>query len=629
MSRTRRTHWPHSLRTAAMKSDHNEPPIQHLQKKNTSVQPYPGHLQAVAKHMHEQHQEQQQSLSKQRQKKTNLVQEKLRLQVERLQAQNAALHAQNEQLRAELARERAAQASDSAYPHEAWLRTLLESSPVGITIERGADKLYMNPAAEAACGYTIQELRQMSPEQYVHPESLTMLHQRLAARQRGEPLSPHFDICLLKKGGGERWLDVMTIPIAYEGQPAVLSISIDITARKQAEQERTDAYQQIEAINHLLQRGRVLMNTVFHALDDGFVVLDQEGRVLTSNLAAQTLFGCAPEELLNQPWEALSYQQRGQTEIPTFPGLWVLEALRSGQTQRRRERLRCADGQVRTFDIQSIPVLAAGDQPNPELAVLRMADITEHLRMEALQIERERSAASRQMTEIVAHEVNTPLQTLLASLEMIPDTDEEERTDYLRMAQHEIERISSIVQTLKTWHTLPDDVHGSVDVHTLIRNVLHSLNATLVQRQIHVRCELAEDIPLVDGRTDQLTQVLLNLVTYAADTVPHRGALLLRTRLDRRAHQTDVLPAIATPRVIVEIIDSSAEPASSPQIETEHTTRHTEPLASHSTMSRCHLSLALSRRIVTQHGGYLSIHSQIGSRTTFTLALPLSEEAAV
>jgi two-component system, cell cycle sensor histidine kinase and response regulator CckA len=104
---------------------------------------------------------------------------------------------------------------------------------------------YLNPSTARLFGYSREELMAMDdPWQIlVHPEFREMAWERSQARLRGECVPSHYEFKIITKSGEERWVDFSASnPIQFAGKPANITIAVDITERKWAEQLQTALY---------------------------------------------------------------------------------------------------------------------------------------------------------------------------------------------------------------------------------------------------------------------------------------------------------------------------------------------------------------------------------------------------
>lgn len=114
-------------------------------------------------------------------------------------------------------------------------RLLAESTPAFIYIHKGNRIYLINPCSHAFAGYTAEEIRKIDFQQVIHPDFQEIVRERCEAYHRGEVSAAIFSVMVISKAGQERWVEVETKSIAYEGQPAVLVVARDISERKRAE----------------------------------------------------------------------------------------------------------------------------------------------------------------------------------------------------------------------------------------------------------------------------------------------------------------------------------------------------------------------------------------------------------
>jgi diguanylate cyclase (GGDEF)-like protein/PAS domain S-box-containing protein len=115
---------------------------------------------------------------------------------------------------------------------EANFRTLAEVIACAIFIGQGKRLRYVNHAAETITGYAREDLLAMDFWDLVHPDCRELALHRGCAR---EGTAAQCELKILTKNGGERWLQISTAVIEFDGTPASLISAFDFTERKQAE----------------------------------------------------------------------------------------------------------------------------------------------------------------------------------------------------------------------------------------------------------------------------------------------------------------------------------------------------------------------------------------------------------
>lgn len=116
-------------------------------------------------------------------------------------------------------------------------RMLTETIATAIFLHRGGRLCFVNPKAIAYSGYTREELLAMDLWQLVSPEYREMVRERSLSRLQVGGGPARYELKIITKQGGERWLEVTADSIEFEGAPVGLASAYDITERKQAEQK--------------------------------------------------------------------------------------------------------------------------------------------------------------------------------------------------------------------------------------------------------------------------------------------------------------------------------------------------------------------------------------------------------
>jgi diguanylate cyclase (GGDEF)-like protein/PAS domain S-box-containing protein len=116
---------------------------------------------------------------------------------------------------------------------EANFRTLAEAIACAIFISQGERLHYVNHAAETITGYAREELLDMDFRDLVHPDCRELVFDRGGGQQG---TARRYEIKILVKNGDERWLDISTAWIEFDGRLASLVSAFDVTERKHAEE---------------------------------------------------------------------------------------------------------------------------------------------------------------------------------------------------------------------------------------------------------------------------------------------------------------------------------------------------------------------------------------------------------
>ena len=126
---------------------------------------------------------------------------------------------------------------ESLYDSEEKFRTLAVTSPTAIFIHQQGSFVYANPAATEISGYPIDELLQMKFWELVHPDIREMVKNFGIQREAGANVPQRYEMKIITKQGNTKWIDFNAATIHYHGRPAIMGNAIDITDRKQSEQD--------------------------------------------------------------------------------------------------------------------------------------------------------------------------------------------------------------------------------------------------------------------------------------------------------------------------------------------------------------------------------------------------------
>jgi PAS domain S-box-containing protein len=177
------------------------------------------------------------------------------------------------------------QARVSRVESEQLLQTLTNKSIAGIYVVQGGRFRYLNSNAASYAGYRVKELVGTKANMIVHPDDREMVNKNARAMLKGEYISPH-EFRILTKAGHVRWILELVAPIFYEGKPAILGNSMDITKRKIAEEQLRESEQRL--------------TDIIDFLPDATFAIDLSGKVIAWNRAIEDMTGVKAEDMVGK-----------------------------------------------------------------------------------------------------------------------------------------------------------------------------------------------------------------------------------------------------------------------------------------------------------------------------------------
>lgn len=221
----------------------------------------------------------------------------------------------------------------------------------------------------------------------------------------------------------------------------------------------------------------------------------------------------------------------------------------------------------------------------------------------------------------LAHEIKNPLSTIRLNLALLnedltgttggPDERKLRRAvQKLHVIQRECERLEGIIEEFLMFARASEPQLEACDLNAVIAELVEFVQPTLERQGIELRFYPRSDLPLVRVDRDLIKQALLNLVLNARDALPQGGEIIVTLQATRDGW------------CLISVIDTGEgiSPEILPKIfQPFYSTRR------HGTG----LGLPTVRRIVEAHGGTISVQSEPGRGSKFTLALPVRESETV
>ena len=174
--------------------------------------------------------------------------------------------------------------------------TLVDQSLQGILIAHVAPFrfVFANKPAVKILGYTVDELKSLSSDDtkgLVHPADLQFVLESFRKGLLGEKVPQRFDFRVIKKSGAVCWVAGFLSLTAYGGETAVQVIFIDITDRKQLENQ--------------LRASEEMFRAISTSALDAIILLDERSKITYWNPAAERIFGYTISEALGKPLDTL------------------------------------------------------------------------------------------------------------------------------------------------------------------------------------------------------------------------------------------------------------------------------------------------------------------------------------
>jgi two-component system cell cycle sensor histidine kinase/response regulator CckA len=361
-----------------------------------------------------------------------------------------------------------------------------------------------------------------------------------------------------------------------------------------------------------------LLQTILENVEVGIAVLDTEGKIVFTNQSALTMVGMRsfPAPVRLEEWSSgYRFQDSLGRDIPLLE-FAALRTLAGEQVEPEHIRVTLPDGRTKWFHISSHRFSVMG--LTGVLIIIIDETTTVELRRAAAQLQRMDDVSA--IAAGLAHNFNNILSTisLSADIALMEEGVPESIRGRLRQISEASWKAAALVKRLMQFGRRRELQVQRVQISSLVTEALNLVLPLLQKIQVHTN--VGQGIPEVEIDPTEIEQVLVNLIMNARDAMPEGGELTITTELE------DSTPAAASTEgegqqqfVVISVADTGTGIAEEiqPQIfEPFFTTKTAEKGTG--------LGLSSAHGIVKQHRGKITVWSEPGKGTKFTVHLPLS-----
>ncbi len=364
------------------------------------------------------------------------------------------------------------------------------------------------------------------------------------------------------------------------------------------------------------QTGRAAMrerDAMLEQIHDAIHVCDMHDRITFWNHAAEVLYGIPATRAIGSNAVDLIYSHSADVWHASRSQLLQEDSVTSEMTQRT------AAGEEIIVEHRRSLIRSHEGVPIGQLVI--NLDITQRKQEEASERRAQRLQSIGTLAGGIAHDLNNVLTPILMSGKLLKRSDANRQ----RLAETIVTSATRGAEMIRKILSFAGGKHGTgeqVDLSHVVAEAANILEHTL-PKGIRLKVNLSEPTAPVLGNATELSQVVMNLAINARDAMPDGGQLVIELKSCDVARSRAERGLLATlgPQVALVVSDTGCG------IPKQHIERIFDPFFTTKPQDKgTGLGLATTLGIVRSHGGDISVHSQPGRGTQFTVWLPCASQ---
>lgn len=356
--------------------------------------------------------------------------------------------------------------------------------------------------------------------------------------------------------------------------------------------------------------------TVIDSAFDVIVITDEEGRILYSNPAFETLTGYSCKEVINKKTNIL---KSGYHDEVFYKSLW--DTIKNGNTWKGEFINRKKNGEIYYASSVIFPVTT--EEKRYYVSIQR--DVTQEKKLYEQLLRAQKMEAIGTLAGGIAHDFNNLLAAILGYSELLLDEVKERSELYkpLSIIHNAAVRGGELANKILMVTRKEKMEVKVVNMNEIIRNSLDLLRRS-IPLNIEIITNLKENLPLIKADPAQMQQVIMNLAVNARDAMPDGGRLVIETdTVGNENGAANGLPLSKSGFLKLSVSDTGTG------IDAETQRRIFDPFfTTKETGKGTGLGLYIVHSIITNHGGYINLYSEPGKGTRFNIYIPVTGDTA-
>jgi len=438
----------------------------------------------------------------------------------------------------------------------------------------------------------------------VHPDDLGTMQTSFNKALASDDAPYHVAVRIINDSGREWVMEAFgLVRRDPSGNPlSILGTAQDITERKKAEEK--------------IQEREEFIRNILDTVDEGFIVLDRDYRILTANSAYCGMVGGSTEEVIGRHCYKVS-SKFAQPCYELGQECSVRLVFETGKPHSARTLRADAEGNILYIEKRAYPIKNHFDVVTSVIETI--SNITEQHLLEEERLKSHKLESIGTLAGGIAHDFNNLLQGVFGYISLAKESyDQKEKAlSMLDQAEKALHLSVNLTNQLLTFSKGGKPVKQLIKVMPVVESaVKFALSGSNTNYELNTE---ADDLWLVDADEGQLAQVIQNIVLNANQAMAGGGTVRVALANADLAKDTIVTLPAGGRFVRITIRDSGIG------INEQNLARIFDPYFT-TKQKGSGLGLATSYSIIKNHGGMIEVKSEVNRGTTFTIYIPASLE---
>jgi two-component system, cell cycle sensor histidine kinase and response regulator CckA len=372
-----------------------------------------------------------------------------------------------------------------------------------------------------------------------------------------------------------------------------------------------------------LAESEAKMRSILNSVDEGFIVIDREYRILSANRAFCSQVGLSDDQVIGRLCHEISHN----SAQPCFESGEDCPAHRTFETGLVHSAFHThqeSSGAEQYVELKSYPMADASG--NITSAIETLNDVTEKRKLQEQLAQSQKMESVARLAGGVAHDFNNMLGVIIGHTElaMVQVDASQPLFASLREIRTAAERSAALTRQLLAFARKQTAAPKVLDLNETVAGMLKMLRP-LIGEDIDLTWLPADGACAVRMDPSQIDQILANLCVNARDAIAGVGRISIETGLatfdaDYCAYRSELIPGEYVSLIVSD--DGCG-------MDRETLSKIFEPFFTTKEVGRgTGLGLAMVYGIVKQNNGFINVYSEPGQGTTFRLYLPRHAVAA-